>query len=128
MTKRNLFKVLDPILKRDTYLYLGALWIMWTLAQVVFLLIMEGTVELNAVATGGRNLILGFLGLSAFLMLFSILMVNSLLNRITGPIHRLKLELEEARREGRPPVVKLRQDDYFQDLAELINATTRGPQ
>lgn len=120
--KRSLFKVHDPILQKDAYLFLAGAWIVWTLAQAAFLLLMDWTFAIESAGVGGRRLIIGFLLLSGFLMLLSVLGLNTLLGRVTGPIHRMKEDLEAARARGDRAVIHLRKDDYFQDLAESINA------
>jgi hypothetical protein len=46
-------------------------------------------------------------------------------HRFCGPIRRICATLEAVQRGERPPAIRLRKGDEFQELAEAINATLR---
>ena len=46
-------------------------------------------------------------------------------NRVAGPLHRLKTYLSEYKNQKEFQELKFREDDYFSDLAEVVNDALR---
>lgn len=122
--KRSAFKILDPVIRRDIYIFLTLFWIVWIFAQCAFIILFRYSVTYGEEGIGGSGemrLFIGFLSFSSVLFLFALLFATRFLNKITGPIHRMKSDLAKAQEEGSKPYIQLRKEDYFQDLADSIN-------
>lgn len=122
--RKNYFKVYDPLLQKDLLRALAVFWAAWFLLQLLFiyLVLSTGLCVSDAGSDQVQWTILGSVTFSAALFLIAILMFNRLLQQITGPIHRLKMDLDSFVEGKSPGPTQLRKGDYFQSLADSINA------
>lgn len=64
------------------------------------------------------HILVSFVGLNA-VVIFTTLLVYS--NRVFGPIHNLKLKIAKLQKGEKVPELRLRKNDEFADLADLVN-------
>ena len=121
--KRSLFKITDPIVRKDVYSSLVALWALWMVAQSLFLLYYSLLMTYDDWLLGGTNfyLIVGFITFSCIVFLSALLVIAHILNKITGPIYRISTDIEGVLNSEKKDPIKLREGDYFQKLASDIN-------
>ena len=119
--RRKYFKVLDPVIQKDIYRWLAVMWICWVGAQAFFIFYIQWLGEnIEFYDTKTVMMILFFI-FSSILFLFTLIGTNYFISRCLGPIYRIRQDLEESQQSGKHVEIKLRDDDYFQDIADKLN-------
>jgi hypothetical protein len=121
--RKSYFKVSDPLLQRDLLLYLVIFWGIWFVLQSLFIYVVLWTdlLETDGALNRGQLTILVSIFFSGALFLVAILLFNRILHQITGPIHRIKIDLDDFVTGNSQGPTQIRQGDYFKDLTESIN-------
>lgn len=78
------------------------------------------------VAEQERVMSVVYLGVAALAVFFGALIGLVISHRVAGPLYRMKMHLLEAAGGRAPRLLKFRDRDYFQELADAYNAELRA--
>jgi len=119
--KRQHFRVLDPAVQKDLYVWLAVIWLGWVACQSAFVVIFKMIDSQTALENKDVMIFTLFFVFSSFLFIFTLLSMSYFVNKFIGPIYRIRVELEKSKNENQKIDFQLRQGDYFQDIVENLN-------